>query len=477
MLRPLLVGLVVLLLGTTTPLWVLGAPDAGAVRVASAPLISLDPLEASKADDLRLLGAVVEPLTRLDPTTGRAVPALARRWTTSDDGRIWTFHLDPAARWSDGAPVTAQQAADGLLAHRVHGSPFSDQLHGFVGIDTSDPLTLHLRLREPSAWLPELLAVPVFGPRRADQTWHDASRLVTNGPLRCHRHQARHTYDLRPNPSYQGPHQAQGPVRVRIVGDPATALRLYLDGQIDVLPSINADTAQALVAAGIPGLSRSIGWGTELYRIRYGSLTPGQVATLSAAIDREALVRDLLHGFGRPATGLVPGLSVPWPAGGETTPAEMDLLIPAGRPDRQRLAEHLADVWRRTTASKVRIVTVPAAELSQRERRGQFTMSRGSLVGDTPDPAGFLAAFTSGSGMNRTGWSDATYDALIRTAGATAGPEQAALLDAASARLVQAGVVIPLYHYETLCLARPGIRGAVAHPWDLVELHRLGRSD
>ena len=45
-------------------------------------------------------------LTRLDDKL-RPVPELARSWDISADGLVYTFHLDPAARWHDGRPVTA----------------------------------------------------------------------------------------------------------------------------------------------------------------------------------------------------------------------------------------------------------------------------------------------------------------------------------------------------------------------------------
>ena len=46
-------------------------------------------------------------LLGMDPLTTELVPALARRWAVSEDGREFTFVLDERATWSDGVPVTA----------------------------------------------------------------------------------------------------------------------------------------------------------------------------------------------------------------------------------------------------------------------------------------------------------------------------------------------------------------------------------
>lgn len=46
-------------------------------------------------------------LVRWSPQGYPIVPHLAKSWTISDDYRVYTFHLRRGMRWSDGAPVTA----------------------------------------------------------------------------------------------------------------------------------------------------------------------------------------------------------------------------------------------------------------------------------------------------------------------------------------------------------------------------------
>jgi ABC-type oligopeptide transport system substrate-binding subunit len=71
--------------------------------------VSLDPSHGSgRANDERMVLALLEGLTRLDPATGRAVPAAAERWEVAADGRTWTFRLRKGATWSDGSPVTSK---------------------------------------------------------------------------------------------------------------------------------------------------------------------------------------------------------------------------------------------------------------------------------------------------------------------------------------------------------------------------------
>ena len=56
----------------------------------------------------RVFSMMYETLLSLDSETLDFVPCLANRWTISDDLTEYTFWLDPAARWSDGQPITAE---------------------------------------------------------------------------------------------------------------------------------------------------------------------------------------------------------------------------------------------------------------------------------------------------------------------------------------------------------------------------------
>jgi len=54
-----------------------------------------------------LFGALYETLLTMSPTTLDYEPALAESWSISDDKTVFTFHINPNAKWSDGFPVTA----------------------------------------------------------------------------------------------------------------------------------------------------------------------------------------------------------------------------------------------------------------------------------------------------------------------------------------------------------------------------------
>ena len=69
---------------------------------------TLHPLNATDAYGNRILDQIYESLVQEDVETLEFIPLLAERWEISQDRRLFTFHLNPAARWQDGKAVTAE---------------------------------------------------------------------------------------------------------------------------------------------------------------------------------------------------------------------------------------------------------------------------------------------------------------------------------------------------------------------------------
>lgn len=93
------------------PLQVIGPRDLA--ELASGQPAPRDPLAALVG------GALHASLLQPNPGTAILEPALAERWEVLDD-RV-TFHLRSGLTWSDGAPLTAADIVDNLLAARDAG--------------------------------------------------------------------------------------------------------------------------------------------------------------------------------------------------------------------------------------------------------------------------------------------------------------------------------------------------------------------
>src|SRR5438552_17431448 len=59
------------------------------------------------ADSNNYVRVVYDALVRFSPDGAKIEPKIAAGWESSKDFRIWTIKLRQGARWSDGAPFTA----------------------------------------------------------------------------------------------------------------------------------------------------------------------------------------------------------------------------------------------------------------------------------------------------------------------------------------------------------------------------------
>ncbi|MBL0926857.1 MAG: peptide ABC transporter substrate-binding protein [Phycisphaerales bacterium] len=246
-------------------------PRAALVLVDDADFITMDPGRMAYMQDLRLAHAIYEQLLNWDLTTSeaRVIPGLARRWEVSPDGRVYTFHLEPRARWSNGDPVTAEDfiyawqrplmpetAADysGMFMAIRGGEAFfnfrTQQLASYagrpasertpeaaaalraeadrrfretVGLRAPDAHTLEVTLERPlpyfldfaafGSWSPvhrptveRFVSVdPGTGRLIQDHTWTKPGTVVTNGPYVLADYRFRRDARLEANPFYWNP--------------------------------------------------------------------------------------------------------------------------------------------------------------------------------------------------------------------------------------------------------------------------------
>lgn len=92
-----------------------------------------------------------ETLLGTDPLTTAFVPGLACRWSVSQDKRTFTFHLDPAARWSDGRPITAADVRwtfDAIMDPMNETGPHKVALGVFAPPEVLDEQTVRFTARE-----------------------------------------------------------------------------------------------------------------------------------------------------------------------------------------------------------------------------------------------------------------------------------------------------------------------------------------
>lgn len=246
-------------------------------------------------------------------------PLLASGWTFSPDRHELRFRLREA-NWSDGVPVHAD---DVVFTWRAQTSPEvawvgAANKRRIVAVEAVGPREVLFRFDRP---YPEQLAdavdggiVPkhVFGevPFEAWRT-HDWSRsVVASGPFLLERHAPGEEIVLARNPRFFDPSRPRADrVVARIVPDAAALLAQFRAGGLDWIEGVAP--AEAAGLAAIPGVRVAavdvpgfdyVGWNGS----RPPFDDPEVRLALTLAIDRNALVEDLLFGHGRVSAGPVP---------------------------------------------------------------------------------------------------------------------------------------------------------------------------
>lgn len=137
-----------------------------------APQGIFNPLYFSTSYDGYVINLVFEALGKIGPDAS-PIPDLAT-WEVSEDGKVWTFHIDPNATFSDGQPVTAEDAEftyyvlldptyDGrtnMMNAKIVGSEAykNGDATTIEGIKVIDEKTLQITVEEPRATTIEILA-------------------------------------------------------------------------------------------------------------------------------------------------------------------------------------------------------------------------------------------------------------------------------------------------------------------------------
>ena len=139
-------------------------------------------ITANEQSSIDILRFMFWGLLNLDEPTQEVEPGLADSWTNSPDGKTWTFHLRKNLRWSDGAPLTADDVI--FTWNEIIYNPKIDNVtrDGFIidgkkfKITKVDDLTI--QVETPVVYAPFLVN---FGAGVSIMPKHIMEQSVTNG--------------------------------------------------------------------------------------------------------------------------------------------------------------------------------------------------------------------------------------------------------------------------------------------------------
>jgi peptide/nickel transport system substrate-binding protein len=311
------------------------ASQGGVYRLGSDSSIdSLNPFVAFQADADTSFTYIYPSLVQYSPQM-QIVPDFATSWSMSDGGRVWTFHTVKNARWSDGKPLTAQDAAWTFQTILKYQNSATSNSAGYVTDMTSavapNPDTLVLTYSQPVAnvlaqvellyVLPEhIWAKYATGNGKGLTTFQNDAPIVSGGPFILTSYTKGQDALFKRNPDFYGPKPHIQGLALEFFTDSDAMITALKGGQLDGLEGVPTTAVGSLKKAGFvvrstPGDAFDdfiINDNPNQQASHRELMNPLLRQAFSYAIDRQQIVNTVLLGYGQTGGSIIPPATGTW---------------------------------------------------------------------------------------------------------------------------------------------------------------------
>ena len=411
----------------------------------SADAAQFDPILTQDNPSLWTEMEVFSRLVRVN-TAGTDIEGdLASSWDVSDDGTVYTFHLRPEAKFSDGTPVTADDVVFSFERGVGEQSLVAWTFDAVKSVEAVDPQTVKITLKGPAA--PFANDIALWGASIVSKSAVEkagdgfATAPVGSGPFMLESWDKGTQITLKKNPHYWEkdasgnslPYLDQ--VNLLVLPDDNTRMLKLQAGEIDA--ALDIPYNQIATLGQDPALQVSA---TPLFGITGISLNQGKQEftdvnirqAMNYAIDRDALVQTALFGNGLPACSPINRV---WfytdkycyhydlekakqlmAASSAPDGFKTSLMVPAGDTVSNQLAVMVKDMLSKINID-VEIQPIDSGTLWDRWSKLDYEMVMGSGTSDNLDPNAnmlFCCVSDGGADSSYTGWKDPDVDAVFR---------------------------------------------------------------
>jgi peptide/nickel transport system substrate-binding protein len=291
-----------------------GAPAAGGTLTIgtgtpSAASATLDPVAVNDQNGLVLLSQVGQFLAISNPDLTLS-GSLATEWTPNDDGSEWTFKLNPAATFNDGAPVTAADVV-ATIERLVNPDNKSNALSAFGtgklspgGTSAVDDGTVLFKLDGPMGNFPYIVSSDnynaiILPASVTDTTQFATANIPTSGPFMFDVFDPVQGVTFKPNPNFWGTPVNLDKVDFRFFEDVAAQVTAFQAGDLDVISQFSVSGGESLLEdpeVDVIELESTAHRQVHL-RCTTGPMNDKRIRqALAMSLDREAIIAGLFQG-------------------------------------------------------------------------------------------------------------------------------------------------------------------------------------
>lgn len=263
---------------------------------------TLDPALATATVAFVIAHSWGDTLVESHPETGAAVPSLAESWTSSADAKVWTFKIRQGVTFHDGKPMTVADVVATLKRHADEKSQSGALgLLGSIARIEEKAGDLVITSSEGNADLPLLLTD--YHLQIQPNGGVDApNAAVGTGPYKLTSYEpgVRATFEKNPN-DWRDDRGHVDSVEIIVINDATARVNALQSGQVHFINTVEPKTVSLIQR--LPGVEILQTSGKGFYAfLMHCDTAPFDNndlrMALKLAIDREAILKQVLGGFG-----------------------------------------------------------------------------------------------------------------------------------------------------------------------------------
>ncbi len=455
---------------------------------------SLDPHKAVAAGTKEVMFNVFEGLVKVS-SDGSLIPAVAEKYTISEDGRTYTFTIREGITFHNGDAVTADDvlySIERCAAASETGIVQVAALSAVESMEAADERTVVITLTEPNN---EFLVYLTLAVLPADYTEQD-TKPVGTGPFKFISRAAQDSIVMEKNEAYWGTPAKLDKVTFKICENADSIIMSLQSGAVDLFAHLTSTQISQLgsefqVVEGAMNLVQAL----YLNHAEKPFDDPRVCKALCYAVDKQQIFDLAFDGYGFPI-----GSSV-YPSFGKYFEEDLvdyytpdvekakALLSEAGYPDgfsmtitvpsnyqphidtAQVLSEQLKAIG---VTAEIQLVEW-GTWLSDVYAGRQFQSTITGLTASTMTARYLLERFTTGHANNFVNYSNPEYDELFVKAQATMDDaEQTAVYKEMLTHLTENAVNVYIQDLADLIAVRQGLTGLELYPTYVLDLSTVG---
>ncbi len=250
----------------------------GTFRIGTSSRIdSLNPYVAFNQDAYSTFVYIYPFLVQYDQTNLKFAPDFAKSWSTSADGKTWTFKTVPNAKWSDGQPLTAEDAAWTINTDIKYKAGGAGNAAGLIAhiktAEAPNPTTLIVHYEAPAgnvlgqfqqfAILPKHIWSQHLGNEGADlKTFANSAPVVGAGPFKLTKFKKDQIALFQRDDTFYGPKPKADGFGLRMFSNDDALVAALKANEIDAIEEVPPTAISTLKKAGfaitqVPGVDQT----------------------------------------------------------------------------------------------------------------------------------------------------------------------------------------------------------------------------